>query len=233
MEKRKYYLFLAGMLAIVGWGPFNYFPTVIPPIKLNSWALNKIKIINSQAHNIDPMVLKLSLAAYLKARQQGLDNKHLLTIIDYSKPSTVRRLWVVDMAKGKVLFNTWVTHGKNSGSLIPTSFSNEPGSLKSSIGVFLTTSQSYFGENGYSLRVVGLEQGINDNAYRRDIVFHGAWYANPKVIKKYGTLGRSWGCPAVSEETVRPLINTIKDDTLVFIYYPDRKWLASSTFLIG
>jgi hypothetical protein len=129
-----------------------------------------------------------------------------------------------------VLFNTWVSHGRNSGKVNATSFSNEPGSLKSSLGVFLTKN-SYNGSNGYSLRLVGLENGINDKAYERNIVIHGAAYAHPDVIDKYGLLGRSWGCPAVSNQTVRPLINTIKDRSLVFIYYPYRSWLNNSTFL--
>lgn len=228
----KLILIFIFLLGIVGWGPFfSTQPTLDEPIgSPHVWINHQVKIIDAQASNLDPAVLKLSLAAYLKARQQGLDNKQLLTIIDYSKPSTERRLWVVDLKNEKVLFNTWVSHGKNSGKVQAKSFSNQPGSLKSSIGVFLTD-EPYIGGEGYSLRIVGLEQGINDNAYRRDIVFHGAWYVDPNVIKKYGVLGRSWGCPAVSEDTVKPLINTIKDKTLVFMYYPDRHWLENSTFL--
>jgi hypothetical protein len=138
---------------------------------------------------------------------------------------------VIDLKNDRVLFNTWVSHGKNSGKVTTTSFSNDPGSLKSSIGVFLTTRDGYVGHNGYSLRLHGLEQGINDNAYRRSIVFHGAWYANPDSLKRYGCLGRSWGCPAVPENTIRPLINTIKNNTVVVAYYPDRNWLRMSNFL--
>jgi hypothetical protein len=175
----------------------------------------------------------MSLVAYLNARHKGLPVKHLVTIIDYSKASSERRLWVIDLRNAKVLFNTWVSHGRNSGKINPTSFSNVTGSLKSSLGVFLTTKTPYIGSNGYSLRLIGLENGINDKALQRAIVFHGAWYANPDVIKKYGFLGRSWGCPAVSEDTIRPLINAIKDQTLVFVYYPDQHWLNHSTFLKG
>jgi hypothetical protein len=220
--------------SITGWGPFSFFtPTIQEAPGTKIWLDKEVSRINSQASNLDPTVLRLSLNAYLSARRKGMDNKQLLTIIDYSKPSTERRLWVVDLKRAKVLFNTWVTHGKNSGNLNATSFSNEPGSLKSSLGVFLTTREAYVGGNGYSLRLQGLERGINDNAYRRDIVFHGAWYATSNVVKKYGLLGRSWGCPAVSEDTARPLIDTIKDNTLVIAYYPDRHWLRNSTFLAG
>lgn len=231
----RYILSILVFFSIVGWGPFSFFgmPQIAESPGTKAWLDKETRKINSQADNIDPQVLRLSLNAYLHARKRGMDNRQLLTIIDYSKPSTERRLWVVDLRNAKVLFNTWVTHGRNSGKVNATSFSNEPGSLKSSIGVFLTTREAYVGGNGYSLRMQGLEPGINDNAYRRDIVFHGAWYAAGNVVKRYGLLGRSWGCPAVSEETARPLIDTIKDNTLVVAYYPDRHWLRNSTFLAG
>lgn len=231
--KRQSPLFFAALLGLVGWGPFS-FSFFSPALSIESadWLKQELSAINAQADNIDRNVLTLSLQAYLKARHQGLDEKELLTIIDYSKPSTERRLWVLDLKKGKVLFNTWVSHGKNSGKVMATSFSNQPGSLKSSIGVFLTDTP-YVGGNGYSLRLTGLEQGINDNAYRRDIVVHGAWYADPNTIAKYGQIGRSWGCPAVSPKTAQPLINTIKDKTLIVAYYPDKNWLNHSTYLAG
>jgi len=231
---QRYLVSLCIFFSITGWGPFNFFS---PPVKesagTQAWIDKEMSRIQSQASNIDTNVLKLSLNAYLNARRRGMDAKQLLTIIDYSKPSSEKRLWVVDLRRAKVLFNTWVTHGKNSGKVNATSFSNQPGSLKSSIGVFLTTRETYVGGNGYSLRMQGLERGINDNAYRRDIVFHGAWYAAGNFAQKYGVLGRSWGCPAVNEEMARPLIDTIKDNTLVVAYYPDRNWLRSSTFLAG
>lgn len=236
MKKLKYLLFMIALLGTAGWGPFAFFFTSPnkEPMGTQAWIQREIELINLQADNINQDVLKLSLNAYLKARHNGLGHKPLLTIIDYSKPSTERRLWVVDIKSGKVLFNTYVSHGKNSGKLNATSFSNEPGSLKSSIGMFLTTAEPYVGSNGYSLRLIGLEHGINDNAYRRAIVVHGAWYVDPNVIKKYGQLGRSWGCPAVSEHLARPLIDTIKEHTLIFVYSRvDRRWLHHSTFLAG
>lgn len=235
---RSLAFYFAGMLAIFcisGWGPFDFFftrPVTAPPGS-EQWVEQQMKHISSQAENISNNVLKLGLVAYINAREQGIAHKQLLTIIDYSKPSSERRLWVIDLKNAKVLFNTWVSHGKNSGKINATSFSNQLGSLKSSIGVFQTTSVPYTGSNGYSLRLVGLENGINDNAFDRAIVIHGAWYVHPDVVKKYGLLGRSWGCPAVSEDTVQPLINTIKDKTLVVVYYPDRNWLNNSTFLAG
>jgi hypothetical protein len=175
--------------------------------------------------------LQLALRAYTNASHHSKNIKQILTIIDYSKPSTVRRLWVIDLKHRKVLYNTWVTHGKNSGALRANSFSNRLGSLKSSIGVFLTE-QTYIGSVGYALRLQGLETGFNDNAYRRSVVFHGAWYADPGVLNKYSYLGRSYGCPAVSNKIAKKLINTIKNHALVFAYYPDQKWLKKSMFLV-
>jgi hypothetical protein len=235
MLKIKYCFYICAFLSIVGWGPGPiisslFSPSVTIPPNARDWINQEIMVIDAQAKNIDPEVLKLGLLAYFHARERGFPHKQLLTLIDYSKPSNERRLWVVDMRTNRVLFNTWVSHGKNSGEVLPTSFSNESGSLKSSIGVFLTIN-SYMGENGYSLRLMGLEQGFNDNAFNRSIVVHGAWYSDPEVIKKYGQLGRSWGCPSVRPQETRPLINTIKDNSLVVVYYPDRNWLRNSTFL--
>jgi hypothetical protein len=235
MVKIKYFILVCAFLSIVGWGPSPLFsslftPSVSVPENAREWVDREIIAIDAQADNIDPEVLKLGLIAYFHAREKGYGHKELLTLIDYSKPSNERRLWVVDMRTNRVLFNTWVSHGKNSGDVLATSFSNDPGSLKSSIGVFLTEN-SYVGENGYSLRLMGLEQGFNDNALSRSIVVHGAWYSDPEVIKTYGQLGRSWGCPSVMPAAVRPLINTIKDNSLVVVYYPDRNWLKNSTFL--
>jgi hypothetical protein len=236
MTKAKIFLFFIAFLSIVGWGPFTFISNLLAPktevpAESKGWVESEMREIDSQVDNIDQNVLKLGLVAYLKAQNKGIIGKPYLTIIDYSKPSTERRLWVVDMKSNRVLFNTWVTHGKNSGDVMATSFSNEPGSLKSSIGVFLTKNP-YNGGNGYSLHLLGLEEGINDNAYRRSIVVHGAWYADPNMVKAAGgQIGRSWGCPAVSPDMIRPLINTIKDNSLVVVYYPDRNWLTHSSFL--
>lgn len=199
-------------------------------ISSNKWVENEIKIIHAKANNLDTKALRVSLTAYLKAKQKGIINEPMITIVDYSKPSDQRRLWVIDLRTNKILFNTWVAHGKNSGAAQSTSFSNNPRSLKSSMGVFVTDS-TYSGHNGYSLRVKGLEPHINDNAYSRSIVFHGAAYAHASVAKARGMLGRSWGCFAVGRDTIKPLIDTIKRNTLVVAYYPDQHWLSTSRFL--
>ena len=230
-------IFLLGLFGLLGFSwPFSWLFSRYNSEQFgtSAWIQKQINILQEGeggAEKIDSNVLRLSLIAYVNAQKKGLADKQLLTVIDYSKPSTEKRLWVFNIKNGKTLFNTWVSHGKNSGQTIPTSFSNSPGSLKSSIGVFVTD-ESYIGDKGYALRLRGLEQGINNNAYRRDIVIHGAWYVSPDTIRKYGQIGRSWGCPAVPENEIKPLIDTIKEDSVVFAFYPDENWLKRSTFLV-
>jgi hypothetical protein len=229
-KKAIFIISLIGLLGAI-W-PFSWLishPNPEAPGSQN-WLNKEALIIDSVADNIDPKVVKLALVAYQKAKQQGLAKQDILTIIDYSKPSTERRLWVFDIKRGRELFNTWVSHGKNSGDNMAHNFSNSPGSLKSSIGVFITD-QPYIGGHGLSLRIRGQEAGVNDNAYSRAIVFHGAKYVNGQTANSYGRIGRSWGCPAVDQNEIKPLIATIKDKTVVFAYYPDGHWLKSSRFL--
>ena len=143
--------------------------------------------------------------------------KNILTIVDFSLPSTQERMYVLDLEKKEVLFKSFVAHGKNTGDLYAKSFSNKAESNKSSIGFFLTEG-SYNGRNGYSLRLNGLEKGINDNAMKRNIVVHGADYANPKIIKTSGRLGRSFGCFAVPEALNEDIIDAIKGRSIIYVY---------------
>jgi hypothetical protein len=219
--KLKLIICTFAFLSIVGWGSFSILSKEVTDSTY--WMDTASKAIRAQASNLDPEVLKLGLTAYLKARKRGLDEKQILTLVDYSKSSSEQRLWVIDLKNLKVLFNTWVAHGKNSGKTNATSFSNKPASLKSSIGVFVTD-ETYSGKRGYSLRIKGLEKNINDNAYDRNIVFHGASYVNK------GVTGRSHGCFAVNQRLAKPLIDTIKKDTLVVAYYPDQYWKTHSDF---
>jgi len=158
-------------------------------------------------------------------------NAPTLSVIDYSRPSTEPRLWVFDVGRRKLLFEELVAHGKNTGDNQAVRFSNVPGSLMSSIGVFLTV-DTYVGHNGYSLRLRGLEPGFNDHALDRDIVVHGASYVRSGMAALLGRLGRSFGCPAVRPEIARTLIDTIRGGSLVVAYYPDSTWLHGST-LVG
>src|SRR5262249_14825098 len=152
------------------------------------------------------------------------------TLIDYSRPSREPRLSVLDLAPRPVRFATLVAHGRGSGLARAIAFSNLPDSKQSSLGLF-RTDETYEGEHGYSLRLVGLEAGVNDLAYARNIVIHGADYVTPQFATRHGRLGRSWGCPALDPSVNRALIDAIRDRTALFAYYPDAKWLASSPYL--
>jgi hypothetical protein len=178
------------------------------------------------APRADPAVLNLAARALSCASA----NARRLAVIDYSLPSTERRLWVFDLARRRLLFEEFVSHGRGSGDVQASLFTNEPESYQSSLGLFRTL-DSYQGHNGYSLRLEGLEPGINDLAYQRAIVIHGADYVSTSFIARTGRLGRSQGCPAVRKAVTRRLIDSIKGDQYLFTDYPDRKWLATSPLL--
>lgn len=175
-------------------------------------------------------VLDLALRAFECGRSAGHFQGSLLTVIDYSLPSAARRLWVIDVDRGTVLFNELVAHGEGSGEAYAVAFSNTPGSRQSSLGLF-RTEQTYWGRHGQSLRLSGLEWGVNDRAEDRAIVVHGAPYVSEAYLAEHGRLGRSWGCPALPLGVHDAVIDRIKDGTAVFAYYPDRQWLADSAFL--
>lgn len=156
--------------------------------------------------------------------------KKVLTLIDFSLPSTEKRLWVIDLIEEKILLNTVVAHGKNSGMLMAEKFSNRPESYQSSLG-FYKTGETYFGKHGYSLRLDGLEKGFNDQARNRAIVIHGADYAREEVAKMSGRLGRSLGCPAVPPEVSKEIIDLIKDGSLLFIFADQEDYLNQSEYI--
>ena len=179
-------------------------------------------------------VLRLAARAMscaLRNPEFGVDPQRL-GVIDYSRPSTEPRMWVFDLARQRLLFEEWVAHGRNSGDNLTARFSNREGSHMTSLGGF-TAQETYMGGNGYSLRLRGLEPGFNDQARQRAIVIHGAPYVNPAAAKLQGRLGRSLGCPAVRPQVARQLIDSIRDGTFVFAYYPDQDWLKRSQLLSG
>lgn len=192
---------------------------------------SKPSILSTNLPNgLDGKVANLAYTAHLKAKQRGITHSDIVTIIDYSLPSTSRRLWVVDLAHNRLIMNTVVSHGAHTGALYAKSFSDSPGTHKSSLGVFLTD-KTYSGSHGISLRLKGLERGFNANAYSRAIVVHGANYVREGLGQIGHGIGRSWGCPAIPARLASSLINTIKGGSLLVAYYPDRNWLNHSQFV--
>ncbi len=182
------------------------------------------------APSANPRVLALAASAMSCAERHGQPAADRLAVIDYSLPSTKRRLWVFDLSQPQLLFKEWVAHGRATGANEAEHFSNVPESHESSLGLFRTL-HSYEGHDGYALRLKGLEPGINSNAYTRAIVIHGAQYATPAFIHRVGRLGRSLGCPAVRPAIVKPLINSLKNGQYVFAYYPKPAWIKHSRYL--
>lgn len=184
-----------------------------------------------QAPGLKADVLRMALKATGCAAEKGLvRRRNLLTVIDYSLPSSQPRLFTFDLAKRKLIFRELVAHGKNSGGDLASFFSNSPGSLATSIGLFVTA-DTYIGSNGYSLRLHGLEEGVNDMAMDRAIVMHGAPYVSRAAVRALGRLGRSWGCPAVRKEVARKMIDRLRGGSPIFAYYPDPNWLTQSPFV--
>ena len=167
--------------------------------------------------------------AYAGYNRIDVKNKEFMTLIDFSKPSTEERFYVFDMFNKKLVYATYVAHGKKSGEIYATSFSNKPGSHKSAPGFYITEN-TYQGRNGYSLALNGLEKGINDRARERSIVIHGAAYCDTS-FNEDGRLGRSFGCLAVPEDICEPIIDTIKDGTLLCVYTDDKNYLNKSRFV--
>lgn len=189
-----------------------------------------VDAIRAQAPTISPRAIETAISAYYHVAEQHLTHKPIVTIVDYSLPSDEKRLAVANVQTGKVLFYTYVAHGKGSGGKFATRFSNQPGSDASSLGVYLTGS-TYFGEHGYSLRLHGLDPQFNGSAYRRDIVVHSAWYVGKAFAQVHGQLGRSWGCFALSRTVESAIVKLIRGATVLVGYYPDPQWLHSSPFL--
>ena len=171
------------------------------------------------APTLRPEPLHAALSSWAALHSRGDVTHAILTVIDYGLPSTVKRLWVFDLESRSLLFHELVAHGRNSGDDLARSFSNQDGSLMTSLGAFVTGA-TYEGKNGYSLRLRGVERERNDHAEERAIVVHGAPYVSEDVARKLGRLGRSHGCPALRLEIARPLIDEIKDGSLLYAWHP-------------
>jgi len=177
-------------------------------------------------------VFDLAIKGLKKLDTEGkLLKNNIITIADYSQSSNRKRLYVINLKDKKLLFNTYVAHGRNTGDEYAKSFSNEEGSLKSSLGFYVTENPIVGSHTGYALMINGVEKGFNDHAEKRAIIIHGAGYATENFIQKYGRLGRSLGCPALPPDMNKPIIDSIKGGTCLFIYNPDNKYICSSALL--
>ncbi len=200
----------------------------------------QVDSISNDSSDIERLYHQIDLEGKLKYEvfemaMQGfedlpLQNKDIITVIDFTLPSTDKRMCVIDLKNQKLLFHTIVSHGRNSGEKYATSFSNRHGSFQSSLG-FYVTENTYLGGNGYSLVINGMEKGINDQAKARAVVIHGADYCSQRMINATGRLGRSYGCPALPRELTKPIINTIKNGTGLFIYADNPEYIANSKMI--
>lgn len=189
-----------------------------------------VESLSRVAPTLDVQVLTHAVAAMQCAVNNGATPAQRLAVIDFSLPSSERRLWIFDLEQRRLLLEEFVAHGMKSGENLATSFSNVLGSHQSSIGLF-RTAESYSGKHGYSLRMDGLEPGVNDLARERAIVIHPADYVNPAWIATQGRIGRSQGCPAVRPEVARMVVDSLKGGQFMFSWYPDQDWLQSSAYL--
>jgi hypothetical protein len=187
-------------------------------------------MLRQKSNGLNPAVIDKVLRTLACSKVHRVEHNHILTIIDYSLPSSEKRLWVFDLNARKLLFHTYVSHGLKSGTLLSNYFSNKYNSRASSIGVY-KTDKAYYGREGLSLRLAGIDRSFNDNASNRSVVMHGGWYVEENFIKRYGRAGRSWGCPALPLALYQDIINTIKDNSLFVVYYPSERWFATSKFL--
>ncbi len=187
--------------------------------------------LKTKSRKPDYMLFRRGLIGYLNLKSQHkISSKQLLTIIDFRPSSKEKRFWLIDLKKKEVLVNTYVAHGRNTGYEYARKFSNTYDTYQSSIG-FYVTGKTYYGKNGLSLLLDGMERGFNSNARGRVIVFHTAKYVSESYINRYGRLGRSLGCPAIPTQYRETVIPAISNKTCMFIYYPDKDYLKKSKLL--
>lgn len=215
--------------------PFSYNPLEdLATSEVNFSALKAVALYDEMSLEeigLDFEAFQVAIQGMEKILRSGMAAKeNILTIADFSQPSTQKRLYVIDLKEKQLLFNTFVAHGKNSGKALANSFSNTTSSFQSSLG-FYKTAGTYSGKHGYSLRLEGLEQGINSNALSRAIVIHAADYVSESTIRSLGYLGRSLGCPALPKALNKPIIDKIKDGSTMFIYHPSKEYKRKSRLI--
>ncbi len=217
----------AGVKSEISSGPVSG----VQPFLQNDFQLNIYDSLRLASFGLARQAFDYAMKGFNCMKETGkLANQSIISIVDFSKPSSQKRLFIIDLKNYRVLFNTYVAHGVNSGKEFANQFSNRPESNQSSLG-FYETADTYIGKHGYSLHLFGMEKGINDNAFKRDIVIHGASYVNEDMIQSNGYIGRSWGCPAVPEHLSRSIIDKIKNGTCLFIFGEDKKYFSHSALL--
>ncbi len=238
------YIFLALSILILGWSlkgdinadPATSTPKTTPETKKLTAAEAYVSYINElyeqaglREAGLDFLVFRKAITGYLNLKEQGKVNidKGLISVVDFNKPSTQKRLWIVDLFNKKLILSSLVAHGQGSGDNLATTFSNTAESHQSSLGFYIT-SETYQGKHGLSLRLNGMDEGYNTNALNRAVVVHGADYVSEQFIKNHGRLGRSYGCPAVPVELNSTIINTIKGKTMLYINGPDNTRYSSA-----
>lgn len=187
--------------------------------------------LDLESYGLNQDAFEYAWRGFIALAEKGMiTNTDYFTICDFSQSSRNKRLYIIDLISMKVLKNTYVAHGRNSGGEFAQYFSNKPQSNKSSLG-FYVTEKTYFGQHGLSLRIKGLERGINDKALARRIVIHGSDYVGDRFLQRNPFIGRSFGCPAIPLKERDEIINTIKEGTCLFIYHPSKLYLSRSKIL--
>ena len=225
MKKVIFYLLLL-MVPVLNHARIN------EPVSIEASSMNVYTALNLASLQLSKDIFSLAIKGLKKLEAEGkLNNPNIITIADYSQSSSKKRLYVIDLKIGKLLFNTYVAHGRNTGEEFAKSFSNEEGSLKSSLGFYITEHPIVGSHTGYALMINGVEKGFNDNAAKRAIIIHSADYATETFIKKHGRLGRSFGCPVLPPDMNKPIIESIKGGTCLFIYHPNNQYISGSALL--
>lgn len=205
--------------------------TLVDETPLNIHSSNLFDSLKLSSLGLSRQAYDYALKGFNYLLSKGkLHNDRILSIVDFSLPSSRKRLFIIDLKNCKILFNTYVSHGRNSGREMATKFSNTPESFESSLG-FYVTQDTYSGKHGFSLHLEGEERGINDNARSREIVMHSADYVNENIIRSQGFIGRSLGCPALPDKLHKPIIDQIKNGSCLFLYSPDKNYLSQSPIL--
>ncbi|CCH55023.1 hypothetical protein BN8_04254 [Fibrisoma limi BUZ 3] len=226
---KKAVLLLCALFSFARVGNSSHTPAVSDRIVNVNKAATYLQVYDEL--NLGSSGLRKEIFDYaLRGWQKMASAKPIVSIVDLSQPSNKKRLYVIDLLNRKLLFQTYVSHGRNSGDLVASRFSNITSSFQSSLG-FYQTLKTYNGKHGLSLQLKGLEKGFNDKAYDRNIVLHGADYVCEDFIRRTGRLGRSQGCPAVPYALSKSIIQAVKDGSCLFVYSPNAEYLKRSTYL--